>query len=234
MGAESHHPPSTITLIGDVVGSKRATDRALLQQQLGAALEGLNQVVPAAQPLTLTIGDEFQATYRSLGVALRVTLLLRLTLLPDIDVRYGVGHGGVTVFDIDRRPVSQDGPGWWAARDAINHVKAQEAQRGRARFLRTWFVDGSPVEPAPTADRIDLSTSASINAFLLSRDETVGRQTDRNRRLMLGWLAGLTQSELAAKEQITQSAVSQQLSTSGAYAIRDAHDLLEGRTPWSS
>lgn len=223
---------STITLIGDVVGSKRATDRARLQTRLGEALDSLNAAVAARQPLDVTIGDEFQAAYSSLGAALRVTLLLRLTLLPEIDVRFGVGYGPVTVFETGHRPVTQDGPGWWAARDAINHVRAQEGLRGRARFLRTWFVDGSG-SPPPTSPT-GITTSASINAFLLARDETAGRQSDRNRRLMLGLMLGRTQSELAAREGITQSAVSQQLSKSGAFAIRDAHDLLEGRAPWSS
>lgn len=211
---------SAVTLIGDVVRSRRAQDRLRLQDTVIAALEEANQLVPSVAPLDPTVGDEFQATYPSVGAALRATLVLRLLVLPEVDLRFGVGRGPITVFEPEQRPIVQDGPGWWAAREAITQVKGVETQQGRSRFLRTWVV-------SDTGDGRD----ELVNAFLLTRDELIGQQSDRARRLTLGWLQRRTQDQLAASEHITQSAVSQQLSSSGAYAICDAHDLLDRQTP---
>lgn len=113
----------------------------------------------------------------------------------------------------------QDGPGWWAARDAINEAKARETARDRT--LRTWFVvsDGAPADP----DRPD---QAQVDAFLLLRDEIVTNMPVRSRRLLRGVLDGRTQAELAEREGISPSAVSQNLRRSGAHAVLHAHALL--------
>ena len=208
-------PHRAVALIGDVVGSKQAPDRSALQASLIAALAAVNAVVPSIQPLGPTLGDEFQGVYDSVARALRASVLVRLQLLP-VDTRYGLGTGDLTVFQQSTHPVSQDGPAWWSAREAIEYVQSRQARRGHARHLRTWLID--PAEPA---------AAAHVNAFLLSRDETIGLQTDRARRLLLGALLGQNQLQLAQSERISQSAVSQQLGTSGSYAICDAHGVLD-------
>lgn len=209
---------SVVTLIGDLVGSRRVTDRQAVQDALVRALEQANAQVPGLQPLEPTIGDEFQGAYDELADAVRASLLVRLLLLPVADSRYGLGRGEVTVFSEGRTPLSQDGPGWWAAREAIEHVQAREGRRASARGSRTWFVDrGTERSDAPV-----------VNAFLLCRDESVSFMGERAQRLLLGWLTGRTQSELAESEGISQSAVSQALGRSGAYALRDAENALRG------
>lgn len=207
------------TLIGDLVGSRLLPDRASAQEQLVEVLAQVNGEVAAVQPLETTIGDEFQGAYAELASAVQASLLIRLRLLPLVDSRYGVGLGDVTVFESGRTPLSQDGPGWWAAREGIEQVQSREGRRASARGTRTWFVDRSG-EPALIAP--------AMNAFLLCRDESVGMMGERARRLLLGWLQGRTQSELAEQEGISQSAVSQALGRSGAYALRDAQQALAG------
>ena len=54
---------------------------------------------------------------------------------------------------------------------------------------------------------------------LMCRDEIVSGMSRRTRRLTLGLLQGRTQSELAAAEGISQSAVSQNLQRGGSFAI---------------
>ena len=115
------------TLIGDVVGSRGHADRRSLQRSLNAVLSSVNALLDPAQPLELAIGDEFQGGFASVADATHASLLLRLQLLErdeGIDSRYGLGEGEVTIFDEARAPVSQDGPGWWAARAAIERAKA--------------------------------------------------------------------------------------------------------------
>lgn len=210
---------SVTALIGDVVSSKLHPDRARLQDLVVSALERVDEMVPSVQHLEVTIGDEFQGAYATIGDATLAALLVRLELLPAIDTRYGLGWGARTVFDPARRPLSQDGPAWWAARSAITDVKKRSGQ-ARARSLRTWFSTGET----------DVELASFVNAFLLCRDGIVGRMSERGLRLLRGLMAGLSQAEIAKSEGISQPAVSQQLTNSGAYAVRDAHEQLKAVT----
>jgi hypothetical protein len=216
-------PISFASLIGDVVASKTHPDRAHLQDVLVAALRRVDELVPSTQHLEVTIGDEFQGAYATVADATLAALLVRLELLPAVDTRYGLGWGSMTLFDPERQPLSQDGPAWWAARNAIAEVK-ERSRQPRSRSLRTWVSIGDPGAAAATPP------AAFVNSFLLCRDSTIARMSERGVRLLRGLMAGQPQSAIADSEGITQSAVSQQLSRSGAYAVRDAHDVLSRAT----
>lgn len=194
---------SHYTLIGDLVGSRRLPDRGAAQVRVGAALVAVQEQLeaPPVQALEPTVGDEFQGAFPDLATALSAALLVRLELLPEIDVRCGLGFGEVEVHDPARRPILQDGPGWWAARDALD-----ELARPRRSAARTWYV-------GPDEGR--------VNAFLLVRDALVDRLGGRGRRLLAQALRGVSQREIAELEGISKSAVSQQFAR-GVGAVRDA------------
>ena len=97
------------------------------------------------------------------------------------------------------------------AREAI--VEAKERESGRDPSLRTWLCGDD--ERAPL-----------VNAYLLSRDHLVTAMSARSRRLLLGRLQGRVQTELAAQEGISPSAVSQNLRKSGAHAVVGGAALL--------
>ena len=198
-------PAVLYTVIGDLVGSRTAPDRSALQDALGAALEAVNRGIHPAQPFEPTVGDEYQGACLSLADAARASLLVRLALLPGGDTRCGLGHGEVTVHDPSRRPLLQDGPGWWTARSAIESLEGGRGHR------RTAFLGPG---------------SGSVNAFLLCRDQLVERLNDRGLRILRLALLGHPQKDIARIEQITRSAVSQQFSR-GVGAIVDAHTLLD-------
>ncbi len=216
------------TLIGDVVNSRLHKDRGLLQDRLEVALAATGRRVTALQPVEVSVGDEFQGAYARPADAVLAALLIRLELLPHIDTRYGLGWGPIEVFDAARRPAAQDGPGWWAARDALTEAE-QRAERTQSRHVRTWFVDGSAPGSADPAPRSHLAGFAV--AFLSVRDEIIAGMDERKLRLLRGLLAGATQAELAEGEGVTQSAVSQLLTRSGAHAVRLAHEQLDSVLP---
>jgi SatD family (SatD) len=210
------------TLIGDVIASKRHADRPRLQRRLGVALEGANASLAPVQPLETTAGDEFQGAFAAFAAAARASVLLRLHLLAEdaaADTRYGLGYGEVTVFDSSRSPISQDGPGWWAAREAVERAGTL-AGSTRTSLAPTCYSSGKAVE--------DTNRDAAIEAFLLARDAAIDQMSSRGRRLLLGLLRGQPQSLLAADEGISQSAVSQHPRRSGAFAIDTAHNRLGG------
>lgn len=203
---------SAVTLLGDVVDSRGAQDRAALHRRLVTALDQVDSAAPSESGLRVTVGDEFQGVYPRLGEALDVALRVRLAVLPDLDVRIGVGRG--EVIDLDRDRGLQDGPGWWAARSAVEQV--ERSARGTA--LRAWRVGYVADQPEPTDD--------AVNAALVCQDQLVGSLSERALRLLAGLLEGRTQAELAEEEGITPSAVSQHVRSHGIGAILHAHEML--------
>lgn len=187
------------TVIGDVVASRRAPDRRALHRLLGDAL--------TAAGFAFTVGDEFQGTHPHVGAAIDAALTVRLDVAPEIDIRFGIGWGAVDILDAETG--IQDGPGWWAAREAIEWTASAQRQPGLAA-VRTSFRRAADT-PGPDAD--------AVNAALLCRDHLLGSLDDRSLRILKGLLHQHTKKDIAAAEQISASAVSQR-------AGRDGLDLL--------
>lgn len=228
---------SRCVLLGDVVGSRGAADRRALHAAVEAALVEVDATVPSVTGLRVTVGDEFQGAYATLGAAVEAALRVRLVLLPGVDTRFGLGRGGVTILD-PRRGI-EDGPGWWAARAAIEQVE-EVAGRAATRHARTAYraaddaATRSARDPTDHTDPTDLAAAgdpgeAAVNAALLCRDHLVGSMSDRSRRLLRGLMdPHTTQGQLAAREGISASAVSQRVRADGIGTVLTAQDLLRG------
>lgn len=206
-----------IAVIVDLVGSRAQPDRGVAQRQLVAALDHVNGAVDAAQALAPTIGDECQGAYADLPSALLASLLLRLRLPDPLDCRFGLGAGSWEAVGRSDHGLMQDGPAWWSARQAIVEAKGREVRRHKS--LRSWYVIADDQRQA-------FPPAGITNALLLCRDEIVSGMNERSRRLTLGLLAGRTQVELAEAENISQSAVSQNLQRSGAHALTGTVSVL--------
>jgi hypothetical protein len=210
-------------LLGDVVGSRRAADRRALHRRLEGVLADVDAQVPALTALHVTVGDEFQGSYATLGAAIDAALRLRLLLLPDVETRVGLGRGAITTLDADRR--LEDGPAWWSAREAIEEV-AQAARRPATRLLRTAYRVAAEEDAVTVPDAVH---PAAVNAALLCRDHLVGSLSDRSVRLLRGLMEPeTTQVELAAREGISASAVSQRVRVDGIGAVLAAQEMLRG------
>ncbi|MEO7423076.1 MAG: SatD family protein [Ornithinibacter sp.] len=208
-------PPSPCVLLGDLVSSREAPDRARLHQHLEAALTAVDAAVHPLTGLRVTAGDEFQGTYTTLGGAVDAALRVRLALLPEADARFGLGRGEVIVLDKGRG--IEDGPGWWAARAGIEQVAAM-AGRSATRQARTAFRASVP-------DPVE----AAVNAALLCRDHLVGSFSPRSLRLLKGLMdSDSTQREISVREGISASAVSQRVRADGIGAVLEAQRLLRG------
>lgn len=184
-----------VVVIGDLVGSRTAADRAALHRILAEALVRVNE--RWGTDLRITVGDEFQGTVPSVGAASAIALALRLALLPAHDLRVGIGRGATTV--LDAATAIEDGPGWWTARAAIE-AAASLAGRPATRGARTAYRSTDVNEPV-----------GALDAALLARDELIGRMDERSLSVLRGLLSGRTQREVAAAEQVSASAVSQRV-----------------------
>lgn len=205
----------SIAITADIIGSRGLADRAAAQRALESTIAASHADLPiATRPFIATVGDELQAVYPDLGGALAAILLLRLALPDGIDCRFGVGIGAIDDVPSAGGALSE-GPGWWAAREAIDALHA--AQVRRMPGVRTWVASADPDDDA----RVRLA-----NAYAWARDELVTAMSDRTRRLVRGRCLGRTQRELASDENITQSAVSQALATAGGSAIVEGYRAL--------
>lgn len=209
-----------VAVTADIIGSRQLDDRVEAQRAFDTTIARVDADLPlATQRLQPTVGDEQQGVYPTLDAAIASLLLLRLALPDGVEFRFGIGIGAVRRIPSDSSPDGiPDGPGWWAARNAIEHV--QTLQQRAAPGARSWIVAHSSAD-RPTAE------VRWANAYLLARDELIGAMSERTRRLTYGRCLGRTQRELAAQEGITQSAVSQGLATAGAAAVVEGFRLLD-------
>jgi SatD family (SatD) len=210
-------------VIGDIVGSRQASDQRHLLEDLAAELEWVNSQVEAVQALAPTIGDEFQGVYSSLRAALDATLLLRLRRFvakPDLPagLRFGIGEGEVVQAPVAEPPYGQSGTAWWKAREAIDRIEANAARNRWPRSAQTAFA-GS-----------DAAFESAVNAFLLTRDALLARADRSDARICLGLFLGESQREVAEDLGVTQPAVAQRSADKGWHAVWQAHALFGGES----
>ncbi|GAA1479081.1 SatD family protein [Nocardioides aestuarii] len=199
-------------VLGDLVGSRRSEDRVALHARVQRALAEVNEMLSPVVPLRLTVGDEYQGGFATVGEAVRATLRLRLALAAD--VRHGLGWGSADLLQDE--PRVEDGPAWWVARDAIVAVE-EEAARPATRWRRTSY---------RRAEGTDGPDPATLEAMLILRDRAVADLDDRGLRLLDGLLGGRTQRDLADDLGISASAVSQRVRSDGLSAIVAADEAL--------
>lgn len=206
-------PDLVAAVIGDVVGSRRVVDRGRFHARLVEVLDRANADLHPTDPLHVTAGEEFQGHFATVGAALDATFAIHVALLPEVDTRFGVGWGEVTVLDPHIR--TQDGPAWWAAREAIDEVKTLAARAG-FRAARTCYrsrASGGPGEDA-------------VAAALLCRDFLLGSLDTRSQRILGGLMEGLAQAAIAEREGISPSAVSQRVRSGGLAVLIAANERL--------
>ena len=204
----------SVTVIGDLVDSRRSLDRAAVHARFEKAIGAVNVEFAPPVPLRIGLGDEFQGIFASLGAAIGATLRLRMALLPDVDVRQGIGWGRVLV--LSEEPRVEDGPGWWAARAAIETVEAYE-RKAPLRAVRTAYVAAEGEQgPEP----------ALVNAALMSRDVVVTGLSERSMSVLDGLMRGKRQQDIADDLGISPSAVSQRIRAEGIGVVLAVDELL--------
>jgi hypothetical protein len=206
--------PAVATLIGDVVGSRDAGSRAGLHARLENLVSQVNETTSPLVPLRITVGDEYQGCWTTLGGALVAVRTLRLAGLPQVDLRHGLGWGEVSV--LSESPRVEDGPGWWAARSAIEYAAAQ-ARRAGLRHVRTAY---------RSAEGVAGPDEAAVNAALLLRDQVLGGLSERSLSVLSGLIEGRTQREIADAEGVSASAVSQRVRSDGLAVLVAAEEML--------
>lgn len=193
-------------MIGDVIGSRRHPDRRALATMLTRALDRVNGAIPPLQPLTVTIGDEFQGAYATIGGALAASLRLWASTADEVDLRVGIGWGELIVEDPARSPFGQDGPCWWRAREALDRVRNAERSYRWPPSWRTAAITGT-------------ATDGLLEAYLMARDHILGRIDGIDGEIVWGLLDGESQTDVARRLGLDKSSVSRRARTHGLLAL---------------
>lgn len=224
----------------DVVGSRTRSDRRRLQEELDVGLTRVNERHPALDPLTATVGDEIQGTYRSVMEAIRAVLELRLELLETVDIRAGIGWGDIVLHDPSRSPFGQDGSAWWNARAALDRVAASSARSGYDARMGIDLGGGVAYDAAnapldhddrgvlPPAAPFAVDIGTLLASHLALWDRAIATIDATEARIVLGDLRGESADDLAAVLGITPSAISQRR---GRNHLRELVVALAGWTP---
>ena len=191
--------PKCVALLGDVVRS-RDSDRTRVHEALLNAIATCNKAHPPLDPLRVTVGDEVQGVYATLGQAVAAMLMLRDELLGTAEVRCGLGGGDVQVIDAKRG--IQDGSAWWSAREAIERAETLSRQPGN-RTSRTALIDARAVAN-PLTDPV----LRMVDAALASLNPGA-------RRSWVHLRTGKDNATAAKLEGITPSANSQRINDHG-------------------
>lgn len=207
---------ASVTVIGDLVGSRRSADRAAIHARFEKGIDAVNAAYQPLVPLRIGLGDEFQGIYASLGDAIAASLRLRMALLPDVDVRQGIGLGRVQV--LSEEPRVEDGPGWWAARAAIE-AAADYERKAPLRAVRTAYVVAEG-EAGPSPEL--------VNAALMARDQIVSGLSERGMSVLDGLMRGRRQQDIADELGVSPSAVSQRIRAEGLGVVLASDELLRG------
>jgi DNA-binding CsgD family transcriptional regulator len=195
--------PIYLAIIGDVVRSRQAADRASLQARLMAALERLNadRGAAVAAHFVLTVGDEFQGLLASPERLVEILATLRSAAHPE-ELRFGLGIGGLST-PLRADAIGMDGPCFHRARAAIELAEARgttiEVDRG---------------SPAPAFGLYAILYAALRSGW-----------TERQRQVLDLALAGNVGKAIAARLEITPSAVSQHLAAANHDAVAAATAL---------
>lgn len=128
---------NVIAIIGDVVRSRRVSNRRGLQARLSRALGEVSHANRClASPYTLTLGDEFQAVYRRAERVVADILDLVEAIHP-VQARFALGIGSLSTPVNREQALGMDGPAFHHARAAMDALKRE---KGLCR------IDADPVE----------------------------------------------------------------------------------------
>ncbi|WP_340105601.1 SatD family protein [Rhodohalobacter sp. 8-1] len=114
-----------IVLIGDLIGSKELNDKERERYQ-SILVEETNRInresSSVVSPLTITLGDEFQAVYKDLSAVLADSWSILAALYP-VGVRFSIGVGQIYTEINSEQALGMDGPAFHAARDGMDLIK---------------------------------------------------------------------------------------------------------------
>ncbi|AGM98799.1 DNA-binding protein [Streptococcus iniae] len=112
-----------LALIGDFIDSKQVDNRYDFQEKFKRCLSKINAKYQneIVSKFSITLGDEFQGLLKSDADIFHIIDDISYMMSPH-QIRYGIGFGKIITAINPEISIGADGPAYWNAREAINHV----------------------------------------------------------------------------------------------------------------
>jgi len=197
-----------LVLIGDIVASKAIRNRSQFQNQFEAVLEQASRQYQniMISPLTLTIGDEFQAVFGGTENLFQLIAFVEQQM-PSVAFRYGFGLGSIVTEINTQRAIGMDGPAFHFARQAVELARKQEKSH--------YFT----CEDAQVQER--------LNILLSWIDLTMKRWSDQRKGIFYFYRQKMKQRAIAEKMNLSQPAVSQNINDESFALLERTQQLVE-------
>jgi len=181
-----------IIMIGDIIASKEISDRINFQKKFKDVLIKPNRSFHNSMisPLTLTIGDEFQAVLWEATYMFNIMDMIEREV-PSVSLRYGIGLGTIDTEINPESAIGMDGPAFHFARMAVETARK----------------DGK-IYQFGCEDRI---LTDRINVMTGWLDITMKKWTPQRKEIFYRYNENKTQKEIAGMMGISQPAVSQNI-----------------------
>ncbi len=191
-----------------MIGSRKLENRSVLQKKFSAALSTVQKryAQHIVSPLTVTIGDEFQAVLKEPSHLFALLYEIEQSL-KTVTLRYGFGIGAISTAINYQAAIGMDGPAFHNARTSIEQARKTKTRYG--------FICGDPV--------IDKRINVLLNWIDIS---TKSWPPEKHTILHL-YCKRVTQKEIARSVSMSQSAVSQHINAPAFRLIRQTHLLIQ-------
>jgi hypothetical protein len=117
-------------LIGDFIQSRTLANRSEVQRRLAAVCAELNTErdrLGLVSPLTITLGDEFQAVFGAADRLWECALRIEAAMEP-VAIRFAMGLGIISTDIQHDTALGMDGPAFHRARAAMEQLKKTDAR----------------------------------------------------------------------------------------------------------
>lgn len=196
-------------VIGDIISSRKIKDRSRFQKHLKEVIREINSEYAddLASAFVVTLGDEFQGLLKKADHLLEMTDKIKFMLDP-VEVRFGIGIGGIdTEIDV-LSSTGADGPAYWCARSAINSIHRHNDYKTSKILIEA-------------QDDVDFLDTVNESLRLCDHTESKWRKTQRElvkqSVLNFGHDSQVPQKKLADLLSITVQTVNSKIQSTGYY-----------------
>ena len=207
-----------IAVIGDIKRSRSIKDREHVQQTLKETLEFVNRQYQndIASNFTITLGDEFQALLANGACVMQILNKIKQTMYP-IEIRFGIGIGGMRTEFQRQISIGSDGPSYYMARSAIEYLKKNEQRN---------TVSASAIRIE--TDETNMAAVALLNTILSLLSVIESQWSVRRRAVIFDMYEhNDSQSNVAARLGIEQPSVNRHLARGNYYTYIDAVRIVD-------
>ena len=193
-------------IIGDLIDSRKITDRSSFQQEYAGLLSEINElyVSEIVSRFAITLGDEFQGVLGSAQRIMEILNTISVRLYPQ-KIRFGIGIGEMTTNPELDRSIGMDGPAFWRARSAIEYIHDDN----------DYGVSRTYVKATDDANTGLINSSLAANDFMYSRMTPAQMETFQELIKMDAAWSDFEQKQIAKRLKIAPSSVLRRIKGSG-------------------